>query len=109
MQHLLEARVWSLLSRARKITRASAAGPSAAEVAAGCQKANTPGDATLLQFSTVRENNMNGSSSWMTSEAEQRLLDFVAFHIVEVARTNSRLSQFQVALWLARVVLGARK
>ncbi len=44
--------------------------------------------------------------AWMMAEAEQRLLDFVGALIVEAARTHSRLSQFQVALWLARVAVG---
>jgi hypothetical protein len=43
------------------------------------------------------------------SEAEQRLLDFVAWLIVELARTHSRVTQEQVALWLARVALGAHR
>jgi hypothetical protein len=43
------------------------------------------------------------------SEAEQRLLDFVSSLIVEVARTHSRVTQKQVALWLARVVVGANR
>jgi hypothetical protein len=43
------------------------------------------------------------------SEAEQRLLDFVASLIVEVARTHSRVTQQQIALWLARVVVGANR
>ncbi len=43
------------------------------------------------------------------SEAEQRLLDFVAWLIVEVASTHSRVTQQEVALWLARVALGANR
>jgi hypothetical protein len=43
------------------------------------------------------------------SEAEQRLLDFVASLIVEVARTHSRVTQQQIALWLARVALGTNR
>jgi hypothetical protein len=43
------------------------------------------------------------------SEAEQRLLDFVAWLIVEVARTHSRVTPQQIALWLARVALGANR
>jgi hypothetical protein len=39
------------------------------------------------------------------SEAEQRLLDFMAWLIVEVARTHTRVTQQQIALWLARVAL----
>jgi hypothetical protein len=42
------------------------------------------------------------------SEAEQRLLDFVASLIVELARTNSRVTQAQIALWLSRVAVGTR-
>jgi hypothetical protein len=43
------------------------------------------------------------------SEAEQRLLDFMAWLIVEVACTHSRVTQEQVALWLARVVFGTNR
>jgi hypothetical protein len=43
------------------------------------------------------------------SEAEQLLLDFVGSLIVEVARTHSRVTQQQIALWLARVALGANR
>jgi len=39
------------------------------------------------------------------AEAEQRLLDFVALLILDVARTHSRCTQEQVALWLARVIV----
>jgi len=39
---------------------------------------------------------------------EQRLLDFVASLILEVARTHPRMTQEQIALWLARVAVGAR-
>jgi len=42
------------------------------------------------------------------SEAELRLLDFVALLISDVARTHSRVTQAQIALWLARVALGNR-
>jgi hypothetical protein len=43
------------------------------------------------------------------TKAEQRLLDFVALLIVEVARTHSRVTEQQVALWLARVALGTNR
>jgi hypothetical protein len=43
------------------------------------------------------------------SEAEKRLLDFVGWLIVEVARTHSRVTQQQIALWLAGVALGANR
>lgn len=43
------------------------------------------------------------------SEAEQRLLDFLASLIIDVARTHPRVTETQVALWLARVALGTRK
>lgn len=43
------------------------------------------------------------------SEAEQRLLDFVASLILELAHTHSRVTQEHVALWLARVALGVKK
>jgi hypothetical protein len=43
------------------------------------------------------------------NEAEQRLLDFVEMLILELARTHSRVTQEQVARWLARVVVGGRK
>jgi hypothetical protein len=43
------------------------------------------------------------------SEAEQRLLDFVASLILDLALTHSRVTQEQVAIWLARVVVGANR
>ena len=43
------------------------------------------------------------------SEAEQRLLDFVASLILDLARTHSRVTLEIVALWLAQVVLGAKR
>jgi hypothetical protein len=43
------------------------------------------------------------------SEAEQRLLDFVASLVLEVACTHSRVTQEQIALWLACVVIGANR
>ncbi len=43
------------------------------------------------------------------SEAEKRLLDFVAALILDIARTHPRVTQEQVALWLARVALGAKR
>jgi hypothetical protein len=42
------------------------------------------------------------------SEAEQRLLDFVARLILDLAHTHSRVTQEMVAGWLARVVLGEK-
>ena len=41
-------------------------------------------------------------------EPEQRLLDFGALLILDLARTYPRLTEAQIALWLARVVLGGR-
>jgi len=43
------------------------------------------------------------------SEAEQRLLDFVASLILDLAHTHPRVTREQVALWLARVALGAKR
>lgn len=43
------------------------------------------------------------------SEAEQRLLDFLASLIIDVARTHPRVTEAQVALWLARVAVGTKK
>jgi len=43
------------------------------------------------------------------NEAEHRLLDFVAGLILELAHTHSRVTPEQIALWLARVVLGAKR
>ncbi len=45
---------------------------------------------------------------WGTSEDEQRLLDFVAELILDVGRSNTRLSEFKIALWLARATVGGR-
>jgi len=42
-------------------------------------------------------------------DAEQRLLDFVASLIIEVARTHPRVTEAHVALCLARVALGTKK
>jgi hypothetical protein len=44
-----------------------------------------------------------------TPEAEQRLLDFVAALVLELAHTHSRVTQEQVALMIARVALGGAK
>ena len=41
--------------------------------------------------------------------AEVRLLDFVGSLILDVARTNSRVTQQEIALWLAKVTLGASR
>lgn len=43
------------------------------------------------------------------SEAEQRLLDFVALLILDVAHTHPRITEAQIALWLAHVALGTKK
>jgi hypothetical protein len=40
---------------------------------------------------------------------EQRLLDFVASLIIELARTHPRVTEAHVALWLARTALGTKK
>jgi len=45
---------------------------------------------------------------WGTSEDEQRLLDFVGELILDVGRSNTRLSEFKIALWLARATVGGR-
>ena len=42
------------------------------------------------------------------SEAEQRLLDFVASLILELAHTHSRVTQEQIAVWLARIAVGVK-
>jgi len=42
-------------------------------------------------------------------EAEQRLLDFVGQLILDVARTHPRVRDLDVALWIARVAVGAKK
>lgn len=43
---------------------------------------------------------------WRVGEAEHRLLEFLASLILDVGRTHPRITQEQVALWLARVVVG---
>jgi hypothetical protein len=43
------------------------------------------------------------------SDAEQRLLDFVGSLILDVARTDSRVRDLDVALWIAQVAVGAAK
>ena len=55
---------------------------------------------------------MNGEESapdWNASEAEQRLLAFVASLILDVAHSHTRVTQEQIALWLARAALGAKR
>lgn len=42
------------------------------------------------------------------SESEEKLFDFLAWLIVDLARTHPRVTGEQVALWLARVALGTR-
>ena len=42
------------------------------------------------------------------SEAEQRLLDFLASLILEIAHTHSRVTEQQIALWIARVAVGTK-
>ena len=44
-----------------------------------------------------------------TDGAEPRLLDFVASLIIDVARTHPRVTERDVASWLARVVVGASR
>jgi len=48
-------------------------------------------------------------AGWNTSAAELRLLDFVASLILYIAHTHPRVTQEQVALWVARVALGVKK
>ena len=43
------------------------------------------------------------------TEAEQRLLDFVESLILDVAQTNPRVNQSEVASWLARVAVGRQR
>jgi len=42
----------------------------------------------------------------VTGEPEHRLLDFVGSLILDVARTHPRMTEEQVAMWLARVAVG---
>ena len=42
------------------------------------------------------------------SEADRRLLDFVGSLIVDTARTNPRIRDLDVALWIARVAVGVK-
>jgi len=46
---------------------------------------------------------------WNGSDAVQRLLDFVASLILDVAHTHPRVTEAHVALWLARVVVGTKR
>jgi hypothetical protein len=43
------------------------------------------------------------------SDAEQRLLEFVARLILDVAHNHPRVTEAQVSLWLARVAVGAKE
>jgi hypothetical protein len=42
------------------------------------------------------------------SAAEQRLFDFVAWLVLDLARTHPRVTDAQIAKWLARVVVGRK-
>lgn len=44
---------------------------------------------------------------WKPDNCERRLLVFVEALILDVARTHPRIKEAQIALWLARVVVGA--
>lgn len=41
------------------------------------------------------------------SEAEQRLLDFIASLILDLAHSHPRVTQEHTATWVARVVVGS--
>jgi hypothetical protein len=43
------------------------------------------------------------------SEAEQRLLDFTAELILEIAHTHPRVTQEHIAAWVARVAVGEKR
>jgi len=46
------------------------------------------------------------NSEWSSTAGAQRLLAFVESLILDVARTNPCTTQSDIALWLARVVVG---
>jgi hypothetical protein len=43
------------------------------------------------------------------NDAEQRLLDFVAALILDLAHTHPHVAPEEIALWLARVAVGTKK
>lgn len=43
------------------------------------------------------------------NDAEQRLLEFVAALILDLAHTHPRVTPEEIAFWLARVAVGTRK
>ncbi len=43
------------------------------------------------------------------SEAEQRLLDFVAALILDLAHSHPRMTQEHIAAWVARVAVGEKR
>ena len=46
---------------------------------------------------------------WKPDNHESRLLDFLEDLIIDVARTHPRVRDLDVALWIARVAVGAKK
>lgn len=42
-------------------------------------------------------------------EAEQRLLEFVAELIIDLAHTHPRVREVDVALWVARIAVGGKQ
>jgi len=57
----------------------------------------------------LKDRTISVEQPWAMAAAEQRLLDFVAALILEVARSHPRVTQEQIALWLARVAVGAKR
>jgi hypothetical protein len=50
------------------------------------------------------------ADAWPSAaEAEQRLLDFVADLIIDLAKTHPAITQQHLAGWLTRAMVGSRK
>ena len=50
--------------------------------------------------------NRSTDENWKPTTAEERLLDFVEELILDAARTHPRITQQDIAEWLAAVVIG---
>jgi hypothetical protein len=59
--------------------------------------------------SEIREHVALRRSGAEVAEPEQRLLDFVADLILDIAQTHPRVRDLDVALWISRVALGVKK
>jgi hypothetical protein len=68
-----------------------------------------PDAASADRFSPAENTSLGIPVVGLLQDSIPRLLDFVAALIIDAARTDPRITEKDVALWLARVVLGARR